>query len=98
MQAFVTNLENKLQMTSAPGAVPAQTGLPPPGVAYGTPLSNAQLNAVSVNVSPRRMDWLERAYQTHDAGLISMLRDPMLKNLKRNPRFEALLREMKLQD
>jgi iron complex outermembrane receptor protein len=55
LQAFVTNLENKLQMTGAPGAVPAQTGLPPPGVAYGTPLSTAQLNAVSVNVSPPRM-------------------------------------------
>ena len=55
MQAFVTNIENKLQMTGPPGSLPAQTGLPPPGVAYGAPLSTAQLNAVSVNVSPPRM-------------------------------------------
>jgi hypothetical protein len=55
MQAFVTNIENKLQMTGPPGQLPAQTGLPPTGVAYGTPLSTAELNAVSVNVSPPRM-------------------------------------------
>ena len=54
LQGFVTNLENKLQMTGPPGSLPAQTGLPPPGVAYGTPLSTAQLNAASVNVSPPR--------------------------------------------
>ena len=55
MQAFVSNIENKLQMTGPPGAIPAQTGLPPTGVGYGTPLSTAQLNAASVNVSPPRM-------------------------------------------
>ena len=55
MQAFVTNIENKLQMTGPPGALPAQTGLPPTGVPYGTPLTTAELNAVSVNVSPPRM-------------------------------------------
>ena len=55
MQAFVSNIENKLQMTGAPGQLPAQTGLPPTGVAYGTPLTTAQLNAVSVNVTPPRM-------------------------------------------
>ena len=55
MQAFVTNIENKLQMTGPPGSLPAQTGLPPPGVPYGTPLTTAQYNAVSVNVSPPRM-------------------------------------------
>jgi TolB-like protein len=50
----------------------------------------------SRNQPDRAMDWLERAYQQHDAGLISMLRDPMLKNLERNSRFEALLRKMHL--
>lgn len=55
MQAFVTNIENKLQMTGPPGALPAQTGLPPQGVSYGTPLTTAQYNAASVNVSPPRM-------------------------------------------
>jgi TolB-like protein len=64
-----------------------------PGMAYQISYVYASRNQLD-----QAMDWLERAYQTHDAGLISMLRDPMLKNLKRNPRFEALLREMKLQD
>jgi iron complex outermembrane recepter protein len=53
-QGFVTNIENKLQMTGPPGQLPAQTGLPPPGVGYSTPLSTAQLNAAGVNVSPPR--------------------------------------------
>lgn len=54
LQAFVSNIENKLQMTSGPGGLPANTGLPPTGVGYGTPLSTAQLNAISMNVtSPR---------------------------------------------
>jgi TolB-like protein len=52
----------------------------------------------SRNQRDQAMDWLERAYQTHDTGLISMLRDPMLKNLNRDPRFHALLRKMKLQE
>ena len=50
----------------------------------------------SRNQPDRAMDWLERAYQQHDAGLISMLHDPMLKNLERNSRFDALLRKMHL--
>ncbi|GAC1502710.1 MAG: hypothetical protein NVS1B6_09530 [Steroidobacteraceae bacterium] len=50
----------------------------------------------SRNQPERAMDWLERAYQQHDAGLISMLHDPMLKSLERNSRFEALLRKMHL--
>jgi TolB-like protein len=50
----------------------------------------------SRNQPDRAMDWLEHAYQMHDAGLISMLHDPMLKSLETNSRFQALLRKMKL--
>jgi len=50
----------------------------------------------SRNDPDRAMDWLERAYQQHDAGLISMLHDPMLRNLERGSRFQALLRKMHL--
>jgi hypothetical protein len=50
----------------------------------------------SRNEPGRAMDWLERAYQSHDAGLISMLHDPMLKSLERDSRFQALLHKMHL--
>jgi TolB-like protein len=50
----------------------------------------------SRNDSARAMEALERAYQTHDAGLVSMLHDPMLKSLEPDPRFQALLRKMRL--
>jgi TolB-like protein len=48
------------------------------------------------NQPDRAMDYLEHAYQTHDAGLISMLHDPNLKSLENNSRYQALLRKMRL--
>ena len=40
--------------------------------------------------------WLERAYQQHDGGLLSMKHDPMLTNVEHDPRYKALLHRMKL--
>jgi len=40
--------------------------------------------------------WLERAYQQRDGGLSSIKADPLLKSLRADPRFGALLRKMKL--
>jgi hypothetical protein len=44
----------------------------------------------------RAFHWLERAYQQKDGGLADMKTDPMLKNLRQDPRFKALLRKMRL--
>jgi len=44
------------------------------------------------------MLWLERAYQDHDTGLLSVKHDPMLKNIEHDPRYRALLSKMKLQE
>lgn len=55
LQAFVSNIENKVQMTGPPGALPTNTGLPPAGASYGSTLSTAQLNTVGVNVTPPRL-------------------------------------------
>lgn len=42
-------------------------------------------------------EWLDRAYQARDTGLAWFLRtDPLLANLKGDPRYAALLRKMKL--
>jgi Tfp pilus assembly protein PilF len=41
------------------------------------------------------LDWLERAYQAHDPGL-PYLRDPAYDPLRSEPRFQALMQQMKL--
>jgi adenylate cyclase len=40
--------------------------------------------------------WLERAYKQRDEGLNIMKVDPMLANLRLDPRYKALLRKMNL--
>jgi serine/threonine-protein kinase len=41
-------------------------------------------------------EWLERAYRQRDGGLSSIKGDPLLKSLRADPRFNALLRKLKL--
>ena len=41
-------------------------------------------------------EWLERAYKQQDAGLSEIKGDPLLKSLRADPRFNALLRKLKL--
>ena len=44
----------------------------------------------------RAFEWLERAYQQRDGGLSSIKTDPLLTSLRADPRFNALLRKLKL--
>ncbi len=46
--------------------------------------------------SDRAFQWLERAYAQRDSGLAYMKGDPMLKNLKGDPRWAAFLKKMRL--
>jgi tetratricopeptide (TPR) repeat protein len=48
------------------------------------------------NDHTKAIEWLERAYQLRDTGLVSLKDDPMLKNLQRDARFASLLRKMNL--
>jgi hypothetical protein len=41
-------------------------------------------------------EWLERAYRQNDTGLQAIKGDPLLKNLKRDPRMFAFLKKMNL--
>jgi len=46
--------------------------------------------------SGKSFEWLERAYKQRDAGLTDIKTDPLFKNLRRNPRYTGLLKEMHL--
>jgi len=44
----------------------------------------------------KAFEWLQRARNGHDAGLIYLRRDPLLASLQKDPRFRALLHEVNL--
>jgi tetratricopeptide (TPR) repeat protein len=46
--------------------------------------------------SDKSFEWLERAYKQRDAGLPEMKTDPLLKNLRHDPRYTELLKKMRL--
>ena len=46
--------------------------------------------------SDQSFAWLERAYDQRDAGLTVIKIDPLLKNLRHDPRYAELLKKMRL--
>jgi tetratricopeptide (TPR) repeat protein len=44
----------------------------------------------------KAFEWLERAYKQRDGGLSSMKGDPLLRNIEKDPRYNAFLKKMKL--
>ena len=46
--------------------------------------------------SDKSFAWLERAYKQRDAGLTEIKADPLLKTLRRDPRYAELLKKMHL--
>jgi hypothetical protein len=47
------------------------------------------------NVS-QAFEWLNRAYAQRDGGLVDIKVDPLLRSLRRGPRYAALLEKMPL--
>jgi hypothetical protein len=41
-------------------------------------------------------EWLDRTFAEHDPGLTTLKSDPLLKNLRHDPRYAALLKKMRL--
>jgi len=44
----------------------------------------------------RAFEWLEKAYEDHDSGLVSIAVEPMFDPIRSDPRFKDILRRMKL--
>ena len=44
----------------------------------------------------RAFEMLERAWHDHDAGLNYLKHDPLLRNLRADPRYAALLKKLNL--
>jgi hypothetical protein len=60
------------------------------------PLQIAQLYA-SAGEKELALDWLEKALQEHEVGMVHAPANPRFDVLRDHPRFEALLRRMNLQ-
>src|SRR5882724_10346776 len=48
------------------------------------------------NQSDEAFEWLDRAYAQRDSGLIGTKVDPLLKSLRHDPRYVAVLKKLKL--
>jgi len=44
----------------------------------------------------KALEWLEKAYEEHDSGLVSIAVEPMFDSLRSEPRFRNVVRRMKL--
>jgi hypothetical protein len=44
---------------------------------------------------PKALDWLEKAFQKHDTGLIALKIDNLLDPLRAEPRFKEIERKLK---
>jgi hypothetical protein len=44
----------------------------------------------------KTFEWLQKAYEEHDSGLVSIAVEPMFEPVRSDPRFKDLLRRLKL--
>ena len=65
------------------------------GHAGDSPYQIAQVYAYRRELD-RAFEWLERAYSLPDTGVIHVKSDPLLRNLRGDPRYRALLKKMNL--
>ena len=50
------------------------------------------------NEAGRAFEWLDRSYEVRDAGITQLIGDPLMKNVEKDPRYNAFLRKVKLID
>jgi len=62
---------------------------------YVSPFTVAEVYA-HLGENDHSLEWLEKAYQEHDSGLVSIAVEPMFGPMRTNPRFVDIVRRMKL--
>jgi serine/threonine protein kinase len=62
---------------------------------YIGPLLSAKIYS-ALGENDLAFEWLERAYEEHDSSLVAILNDESFKSLDQDPRFDELLKKMKL--
>jgi serine/threonine protein kinase/tetratricopeptide (TPR) repeat protein len=62
---------------------------------YVSPYSIAEAY-MRIGDKEKAIDWLEKAFDEHDSGLVSLGVEPMFDSLRSDPRFQEILRRMKL--
>jgi serine/threonine protein kinase/tetratricopeptide (TPR) repeat protein len=62
---------------------------------YISPYSIAQAY-MRMGEKEKTFSWLEKAYEEHDSGLVSLAVEPMFGPIRSDPRFKDLLQRMKL--
>ena len=46
----------------------------------------------------RVFEWLDKAYEEHDSGLVSIAVEPMFDPVRSDPKFKSIVKRMKLSD
>ena len=62
---------------------------------YVSPFSIAE-GYMRLGQKEKSFEWLERAYEEHDSGLVSIAVEPMFDPVRAEPRFKDIVRRMKL--
>ncbi len=65
----------------------------PSEITYGTPYLIRALHA-TLGEKEEAFEWLERAYEERDTFLLEATADPLVDNLRDDPRFQSLLRRL----
>jgi eukaryotic-like serine/threonine-protein kinase len=62
-----------------------------------SPYQYAEIDAQWGN-TPKALEWLESAWRLRDGGLIALKTDPLMDPLRKEPRFQAIERQLKFPD
>src|SRR5713226_1139019 len=62
---------------------------------YVSPFSIAE-GYMRLGQREKALEWLEKAYEEHDSGLVSIGVEPMFDSIRSEPRFKEIVRRMKL--
>src|SRR4029077_13607319 len=79
----------------APLLAPGEIGCQPRTAAALLFIKSPRFNAVRHEVD-KAFEWLQIAFENHDGGMPRLLVDPLLRDLRDDPRYMAMLKKVGL--